>query len=60
MFKLFGLKNYKTLYKQEKLRADLLQQDLDEADELHFDECQRLINCIDELRAQLVRTVNKK
>jgi len=60
MFKLPKLKNYKTLYNKEKLRADLLQHALDIVDELHYDEIKKLENCIDKLRGQLVRAVKSK
>jgi len=60
MFKLPKLTNYKTLYNKEKLRADLLQHDLDIVDELHYDEIKKLENCIDKLRGQLVRMAKEK
>jgi len=42
--------NYKELYEQEKKRADLLQYDLDRADESHFDELFELHQLIYQLK----------
>ncbi len=47
---------YKTMYQEEKLRADLLQKDLDRVDELHYDECEALRVEIALLKQQLKRS----
>ena len=45
--------DYKKLYEQEKTRADLLQDDLNSVDLLHYDECEKLRTEIAELKQQL-------
>ena len=45
--------NYKSSYEQEKTRADLLQDDLNSVDLLHYDECEKLRTEIAELKQQL-------
>lgn len=45
--------NYKELYEQEKQRADLLQDDLNSVDILHYDECASLRAEIALLKQQL-------
>ena len=45
--------DYKTLYEQEKVRAYLLQDDLNSVDLLHYDECEKLRTEIAELKQQL-------
>lgn len=38
------IEHYKAAYKQEKLRADLLQADLDRVDDLHAEELEKIKN----------------
>ena len=45
--------DYKKLYEIEKTRADLLQDDLNSVDLLHYDECEKLRTEIAELKRQL-------
>ena len=47
------LEHYKLAYKQEKLRADLLQDDLNSVDILHYDEVASLKNKIEWLELRL-------
>ena len=44
---------YERLYQQQKTRADLLQDDLNSVDLLHYDECEKLRTEIAELKQQL-------